>query len=30
MIKHSDIDFDITINSDGTFRYMDNDASYES
>ena len=30
MIKHSDIDFDITINSDGTFRYIDNDASYES
>lgn len=30
MIKHSDIDFDVTINSDGTFRYIDNDASYDS
>lgn len=29
MIKHSDIDFDVTINSDGTFRYIDNDAYYE-
>lgn len=30
IIKHSDIDFDVTINSDGTFRYINNDASYDS